>query len=332
MYKLSIFKDKSICFYFLFVILMIAVITNKKNLHIDETLTYGLSNDAEGWMLPESEKVYLPAASAWMEYLTVEDDRFDYRTVWNNQAEDVHPPLYYAIVHTVCSLFTGKFSVWYTGGINILFAVLTLWIVRHLVNELTQSSEAAAWGMLVFVLSAGVLSGVSFFRMYIMTMFEVTFVTWLFIQMLKKGCNWKGLVAVSGISIMGALTHYYFIVYLFFLSVAFGLYLLVHRNYKDVVLFITYMVVSGGISLWIFPSMIRHMFLEDGYRGQESINNLRRASLHEYLERLKIFYNFINEQLFGGTFIYIIMIILFFAICGIICKRKELGGQRLCGY
>lgn len=101
--------------------------------------------------------------------------------VWDNQAGDVHPPLYYAIIHTVCSMFAGKFSIWYAGVVNIFFAVLTLWTVRHLVNELTQSSEAVMWGTVFFVLSEGVLSGVSFFRMYIMAMFEVTFVTWLFI-------------------------------------------------------------------------------------------------------------------------------------------------------
>ncbi len=45
-------KVKSIFIYILLVALLISVIDNKRNMHIDEVLTYGLANDAKGWMMP----------------------------------------------------------------------------------------------------------------------------------------------------------------------------------------------------------------------------------------------------------------------------------------
>ena len=314
-------KVKSIFIYILLVALLISVIDNKRNMHIDEVLTYGLANDAKGWMMPVNGQIYSPAADAWMEYVTVEDNRFDYHMVWNNQAGDVHPPLYYALVHTICSLFAEKFSIWYAGVVNIAFAVLTLWAVRRMLNELTPSPVAVTFGSFAFILSAGILSAASFLRMYIMAMFMVTFITWLFLEAVKKGCDRKFYVAVIGTSITGALTHYYFIVYLFFLCIAFGIYLLLCKRYRDVIVFILSMAGSGSIAVMIFPNMIKHMFLKDGYRGQQSVNNLRNTDFSEYLMRVKIFYAFINEQLFGGMLTYIIITVLLFLVCRMICGK-----------
>lgn len=44
-----------------------------------------------------------------MQYVMVaENERFDYATVYYNQTQDVHPPLYYFFLHTVCSAVPRK--------------------------------------------------------------------------------------------------------------------------------------------------------------------------------------------------------------------------------
>lgn len=113
-------KDKSIFIYILFIIIIIFFIANKRNMHIDEVLTYGLANDMAGWMMPANGQVYSPAVSAWMEYVTVEDDRFDYHMVWNNQAGDVHPPLY-MFWYTQSALCLRENSVYGMPELSILF-------------------------------------------------------------------------------------------------------------------------------------------------------------------------------------------------------------------
>ncbi|NBJ92724.1 hypothetical protein D5281_08975 [bacterium 1xD42-62] len=329
MRKYNLLQHMNIFLYVIFALLMFFVISNKQNMHIDEILTYGLANYTTGWMAPMEAETYTPASSAWLEYVAVNrNNRFDYDMVWRNQAGDVHPPLYYAFVHTICSIFTGKFSIWFAGVINIFFALLTLWTVRRILYELTQSQQAVLFGSILFILSAGILSAASFFRMYVMAMFEVTFITLLFMQAALKGCSRKFYIAIIPASVAGALTHYYFIIFLFFLSLIFGIYLLIKKNYKDTVLFILFMLLSGRLSTWIFPSMIKHMFLKEGYRGQQSIENLKQTSIIEYIERLKTFYQFLNSQLFGGFLTYLLIAITLFIIIGIARKSILLKKER----
>jgi len=74
-------------------------------------------------------------------------------------------------LHTLCSFFPEKFSKWYAGIINIFFALLTLYILRKLVLNLTKNKEISNIVSFVFILSPGILSAISFFRMYIMECF-----------------------------------------------------------------------------------------------------------------------------------------------------------------
>lgn len=322
----TIFQNRSGMIYILFLLMMILVIINKKNLHVDEILTYGLANYSSGWITPSEGKIYSPSESVFLEYTTVrKDSKFDYGNVWQNQLGDTHPPLYYMLVHTICSLFPDKFSIWYAGVVNIVFALLTLYAVRGLVYELTQNKNAVIWVSILFVFSAGILSAVTFLRMYIMTMFEVTFITLLFVRAKIKGCTWRFYVQITVISIMGALTHYYFLVYLFFICVIFGIYLLNSRQFKAAGFFMASMVLSGALSIAVFPGMIKHMFLKEGYRGQESINNLKLFSIREYGNRLSGFYSFINKQLFGNILTYMAVAGIIFLIWHLISKTR--GGQ-----
>lgn len=133
---------KSAIFYILFAILMIIVISLKSNYYIDEIYSYGLSNyTGEGIGITfEYDKTYTPGASLFRDYMEVQTgEQFDYLNVWSNQKNDVHPPLYYAILHTICSIFPNTYSKWYAGSINIVFALLVLFVMRKLIQQLTDS-------------------------------------------------------------------------------------------------------------------------------------------------------------------------------------------------
>lgn len=323
----SIVLKRSIILYLLFAGILIAVVASKKNLHVDEVLTYGLSNYHDVNITPVDGKTYNPSESFFFDYVTVgEKTRFQYEYVWKNQIRDTHPPMYYALVHTISSFFPGKYSIWYAGAINILFALLTFWAVRGLVCELTKNENAVILASIFFMFSAGILSAVSFFRMYVMAMSEVTLVTLLFVRAVKRenyANTWKFYFSLIAMSVFGALTHYYFIVYLFFLCLIYGVYLLSSRRVREMGFFILSMSVSGGLSVAVFPGMIKHMFLEDGHRGQESRENLMQSSLGVYLERLEDFYSFINEQIFGNALTYIIVACLVFVV---FYRWNKLGG------
>lgn len=157
-------RIESVFSYVIFTLFMVIVLFNKTNYNIDEIFSYGLANNMNGMVMNfEDGLSYIPAQAPWLSYMTVSNgSQFELPHIWINQAEDVHPPFYYLLLHIVCSFFPGKFSIWFAGGINIVFALLTLWVLRRLAYELTDCHYTVGIVSLYFAISAGILSSVSF--------------------------------------------------------------------------------------------------------------------------------------------------------------------------
>lgn len=80
----------------------------KVGFHIDEFYTYALSNGQERANdFIEDGKIYTGGSPLLEHYTTNQDNRFDYEMVWRNQAEDVHPPLYYFLYTPFLPFFLG---------------------------------------------------------------------------------------------------------------------------------------------------------------------------------------------------------------------------------
>jgi len=72
----------------------------------------------------------------YQEYLAVsKSNTFNYASVYYNQRGDVHPPFYYILLHTVCSVFPETFSKWYGLGINFLFLLMTQGLLYHMIKR-----------------------------------------------------------------------------------------------------------------------------------------------------------------------------------------------------
>lgn len=312
-----------------FILISIFVISRKVNLHVDEVYTYGLANHQyvnTFNMDPEEGKIYEPAKSAWDEYMQVQKGHaFDYGNVWENQKADVHPPFYYVLIHTVCSFFPEQYSIWFAGSINIVFAVLTLWCVFGLARELSENKRFAFISAIFFALSAGTLSAVAFMRMYIVAMFWVCLVTFWMVRGYGKKRKNTFYVVLYLISLGGAMTHYYFLIYLFFICCVWGIFLLLEKNFREVLKFIFTMALSGVTAIAVFPPMIQQIL--EGHRGTEAVSNLKNTSVSDYWDRLTTFYSFINEQIFGGLFpVYLILFIFAAGLC--LKKRRHFLDSR----
>ncbi len=307
-----------------FCLILLVCIYEKKNLHYDEVLTYVLSNntsDDRTTVFQEHMVTVENPEQIWLESMTVQKDhRFDYVNVWKKQTADVHPPLYYVLVHTISSLFPGVYSKWFAGIVNICFALLTLFFLRKVSYLLTQSELAVFVSSVGFLFSAGVLSAATFLRMYVVTMFFVTCITYVFLQAIEQ--RRKEFYLQAGIvSVLGSLTHYYFIIYLFFLCLTFGIYLLVRRAWKDTGIFIGTMAAVGITTILIFPSLLKHMFGGTS-RGAETMENLANQSFGYYVSTLKACVSIVNHQLFGGLFFYGLVLLLTVAIVGWVLHRR----------
>ena len=305
-----------------FIALAAFVLGNKTNLHGDEVFTYGLSNHPYIHTFnikAEEGTVYTPADILWNEYMQVQPGhQFDYRNVWKNQEADVHPPLYYALVHTISSFFPGRYSVWFAGSVNVVFGVLLIFCAFFLSLEIFGKKIYAFLTTVFFMCSAGMLPSVSYLRMYVMAMFWCCLATYLLVRYFHEGGSKKFYRRLYAVTTLGILTHYYFLIYLFFLACVFCVMLLTEKQYKNMGKFCAAVALGGVTAIAVFPRMLRHIF--GGQRGAEAASNLTGGTLSDYLERLKTFFDFLNGQLFGNLGI---VLAVAFILAVVIRKKRD---------
>ena len=109
-------------------IIYVFVGANKSYLHIDEAYSYGLTN-YDKVEIEENADFY----NTWHnkeyyeDYLTVNEDEIgDLKPVYENQKNDVHPPLYYLLLRIAMSFSVGSFSKWAGFGLNIVIYAFIL--------------------------------------------------------------------------------------------------------------------------------------------------------------------------------------------------------------
>ena len=112
----------------------------KKGYDSDEIYSYSLANsyfkpfldESDNWNMNYVSEV-IPYLETWIngsvlhDYITVQNgEQFSYSSVWYNQSKDVHPPFYYAVLHTICSFFPDIYSPWFSLSLNYLSVILVM--------------------------------------------------------------------------------------------------------------------------------------------------------------------------------------------------------------
>lgn len=318
-------KERLISFFGAVVILflLIAVISNKAGYHIDEISSYTRANHTYGYV-GEEGVYYTPGNEPYIYLATAtEGDRFNYVQVWKTAGEGVHPPIYYFLLHTLCSFTPGVYNMWYAGGINIFFAILTFFVFRMLLKILVDDFGTRTVITVFYVSCYGMLSVASFFRMYIIAMFWVTLLSYFVVNSIGKQFDKSLAIKLFFTTVGGALTHYYCIIFAVFISVTYGLYLLIEKRNRDFGKLCLTMALAGISSVGLFPQMIRHMFIE--HRGEEAMENL--STISNYPIRLTKFFGFLNSSLFGKYLVVIFVVIAALLLLGLTGIRKENKGR-----
>jgi hypothetical protein len=299
----------------------------KEGYHIDEIYSYGLANsyyapfmDSNGDYWNEwHDSDYL------LRYVTVANEhRFAYTSVYYNQTQDVHPFMYYVILHTVCSFFPRVFSKWFAIGVNCVFSVLILVILYNMSKKLLKGGKTEALILCVaYALSAGAISNAVYLRMYVMLTFVVMLYAYLHI-LLYEGKSMY--IPIMLCLILGGLTHYYFYIFAFFISAFYCIYKLELRQLRRLILYVVSMLVTLGINVIIYPSALEHIFA--GYRGQEAVDNLQSGNM---ISKVSSYIPFINMELFGGLIRYIIatVAIIIVVIFWIRCVRLDKSNEEI---
>ena len=336
---------KYMCAVILTVIIMLQFIAalyfsvRKTGCHYDEYYSYYSSNVSAGLSVPDNG--WMDVSDIRSEFMVLPNEGYNYGTVKLMQTYDVHPPMYYYVLYTVCSLTPGVFSKLQGLSINIFFHILTIillfFICRRLYRQPDDDNVLSYIPMIITValygFSPAILSGVMFIRMYSMLTFLCFLTIYVHLNMIagieeyreadetenshnskiiKKQIEYA--IGILILSFIGIMTHYYYIVFLFFTAAYTAIKLFVMPIYKgnkkpDIKNACGYsvtVILALVLSVIYYPAMLSHIFR--GYRGTEAtqaffdIGNLR--------ERAGLFVGLLDEYLLSRSFYILILIML----------------------
>lgn len=284
-------------------ILYVWVGTQKAYIHIDEAYSFGLANydkidiqNNEDFFNNWHTKQY------YEDYLSVQKEEiWDFKPVYENQKNDVHPPLYYLLLKISMNFTNGHFSKWSGIVLNIIiYAFITIFMYFILKELLKDEKKSEIKAILLAFMSSIILASLSnviYIRMYALSTLNILITTFLHIKLLQsEKINPKLLVAIGLSALAGSLTHYY---YYFYLGILYVLFLIKYIKEKKKNWAITYtftMIIAGILSIVLFRHAITHMFF--GYRGQGFISKLENIpemikGLFEQIHNLN-YYGFNN--------------------------------------
>ena len=118
--------------------------------------------------------------------------------------------------------------------------------------------------------------------------------------------------------IIGSLTHYYYLVFLFVLYVMYMIYNIRKKNIQNALKYTVMMAASALISLAIFPYSFVHIFM--GYRGTGVISNLEKTN--QMWNSFKKYLEILDNSAFNGVLNFLFVIIVAIIIYKLVKDRK----------
>lgn len=282
----------------------------KEYFHMDEMYSYGLMNydklniaDNSDFLNTWHNKEY------YEDYLEVnKDELYDFKPVYENQKNDVHPPLYYLLLRIASSFNVDNFSKWTGLILNILFFAISNIFIYLIAKTIFKNPIYALLTCLINGFTLIALNSSLYIRMYELCNLNILISTFLHLKIYnKEKLKISYAILITICLILGGLTHYYYFIYVFMLATIYIIKCIKEKKYKNLGLYLAGIIISACIYLLIFPYAISHMFF--GYRGIGTKVNV--------LKNLFGYIWIINKEFFN----YLLPLTL--AVIIISCLRKK---------
>ena len=222
--------------------LLIYHMDKKADLYVDEIYTFTLANSNNGMYFPPTIFKSSPVSdltNKWIDskifkdYLSVtQDNKYNYSKVYDNQLDDTHPPLYYCLIHTICSFFSNTFSKWYGFSLNLVLFIITQLLLFKVSKTILNSNKYALFTCIIYGFSCASTDNYT----YISTNALLTPLYLLslnyFIRNLDKRITIPKFIELFTIILIGGLTHYLFILYITLLALTFIVLSIKNNNSK----------------------------------------------------------------------------------------------------
>mgnify|MGYP004598274875 FL=1 len=255
------------------------------------------------------------------DYLTIQPkDALNYGMVYYNQSRDIHPPLFYFLVHTVSIFFIGHFSKYIIFSINLIFMILSLWTIKNIFEKLDKKHLIVP-ALILYGFSMGAISTVIFQRMYSMLNFFVLMFISANIDIIKKDFDidkklWNKL---TWIVLLGFWTQYYFCIVAGVVVVLVLIGVIRKQGKQGAITYILKYLKMAVIGVLLYPLSINHIFFS--YRGVGKAEMARGfgEKLVEYLNMIG--YSFSVPVL--AIAICLILLVMVVAVKSVIDKKVD---------
>lgn len=242
----------------------------KQGTHSDEEWSFGLANSYyEPYIYSSDDDTYTKNCNEWLsgtvlkDYLTVQKgERFSFGSVYYNMACDMHPPLYFFVLHFLSSFFVDQYIPALGFIINIICYIIMSIFLYRLLLLMSKSRYVGILGVIFNTFNVGTLSMVIFIRMYTMvTMFAVILAyynakLYYDIASRKKISTY---IKLAIFTCLGALTHHFFLPYAFMLTAIMCICWMVKKEWHVLAKYAGFMILGVALSIAIFPATLDHM-------------------------------------------------------------------------
>lgn len=238
---------------------LVYIASHKGGMHTDEYYSYILSNSYDADCIADDSTMW----GRWLDggdfekFLAVEDgERFAYGRVYYNNTLDAHPPLYYFLLHTVCSFVPGCYSPWFGIGMNIVLILATQGLLFLLAKKVTGSSLWAVTPVAVYGGTMAFVDTALFIRMYALLSFFTVLLLLVHHGFIRNAHKRGWIPECAAVTFLGIFTQYYFAFFAFFIALSCCVWLLCHREWKSLLLYAVAMLLSVVLVFVVYPAGI----------------------------------------------------------------------------
>ena len=160
----------------------------KPYLHIDEGYSYGLMNyDKVDIMNNDDFYNNWHENKYYEDYLTIsKEEAHDLTPVYENQKNDVHPPLFYLLLRCAASFTIDNFSKWTGIGLNLIIFIITSIMIYLVAKKIFKNKLYAILVVLINGFTLASIDTTIFIRMYALNALNLLIISYLHIINLNK--------------------------------------------------------------------------------------------------------------------------------------------------
>ncbi len=311
-----------------------SIAVQKEDLYIDEVYSFYTSNNnlikkTDVYDALKNNKIEQYVKDLYASALTgvfsyddfrdncyIQSDGFNYFNAYFIQMADVHPPLYYLCLHTVCSITQSTDFILNGYIVNIVFLLLTCIFLYLVVIEVLNDNWLALIAVGFYGFSCEFSNIASYFRMYCVAAFWFILLLYQYVRLSKA--NWmfskKTLLGICITQFLAMFTQYFSILYILPLF-GYAMYKM-RGNKQNRNLYLKYNITSAIIYVLLWPCIIFQLLIgSSSYGGFQLLPEVKKVL---YYVKLLI------ESLFAGRY-FICLLFFVFVISMIVYYNKRHG-------